>query len=250
MRILTLLTFLFSAGAACAQNANQTLSSFNKIVASQHIHLVLIEGDTESIRFDFNNIVPEMVNYRVNHRKLRIYLENERVFERKNKLKVNGQDYSTNFYHGKSVTAYVTYKELKGVEIRGEESLTCSNSINSEKFKLKVLGEVDVELAGINADKKFKTSVYGENTIRIQSGTAGHQVYRLFGENKIDTRNLVSQTATSRMYGVGQLRINAENELKITALGEPQVLLSGGARIHKGLVLGEPDIRVRRTEEK
>ena len=249
MKILTLLTFLFSAGAAFAQDTNQPLSPFNKIIASQHIHLVLIEGNAESIRFDYNNLEPELVKYRVNHGKLRIYLDQARVFEKRKKLKVNGHDYSSNFYHDKSITAYVTYKQLRGVEIRGEESLTCDNSINSEKLKLKVMGEVDVDLAGVNVSK-FKASVYGENSMRIQSGTAGHQVYRLFGENKIDTRNLVSQTATSRMYGVGQLRLNAENELKITALGEPQVLLSGGARIHRGLMLGEPDIRVKRMEEK
>lgn len=148
-------------------------------------------------------------------------------------------------YRGSSVTAYITYKELRGLEIRGEEELVCNGAINAPKFKLKVYGESEVTLASLQTNR-FKASIFGANKIEIKSGVAGHQLYRLFGENKIDTQHLSSNTTASRIYGEGRLTINANDELKITAFGEPEIRLSGPAQINKNIILGRADIKVKR----
>jgi hypothetical protein len=181
----------------------------------------------------------------VKRKKLHIYLDNAKLIEKQEKIYYNGRKHTRSRYGNNSITAYITYKQLRGLEIRGEEGLVCNGEINADKFKLKVYGESQVTLASLQT-KKFKASIYGVNDIEIKAGSAKHQLYRLFGENKINTQNLLSNTTASRIYGEGRLTINANDKLRITAFGEPEIRLDGPARINKGLILGRADIRVKR----
>jgi len=235
----------FSISVAFAQSDEQPLAAFDRIVASQFVNVVLEKGEKESIRLEYSGVNPDEVNVKIRRKKLHIYLDNARLVEKQEKFYYNGYKHSRSRYSNSYVTAYITYRELRGLEIRGEEGLVCNGAITSNKFKLKVYGENDVTLSSIQVNK-FKASIFGSNQIEIKSGTAGHQLYRLFGENKIDTQNLVSNTTASRIYGEGRLTLNANDELRIIAFGEPEIRLNGPARINKGLILGSADIKVRR----
>lgn len=229
-----------------AQTEPQALAPFDRIVASQFVNVILEKGENESIRLEYAGVNPEEVNVKVKRKKLHIYLDNAKLIEKPDKFYYNGEKHTRSRYGNSSVTAYITYKQLRGVELRGEEGLVCNDEINADKFKLKVYGENDVTFASLHA-KKFKASIFGVNNIEIKSGNAGHQLYRLFGENKINTINFESNTTASRIYGEGRLTVNANDELRITAFGEPEIRLNGPARINKGLILGKADIRVKRN---
>lgn len=244
--LFSLIIILLGSLSAFAQSEQQSLAPFDRIVASQFVNVVLEKGDKESIRFEYSGVNPEEVNVRVKRKKLHIYLDNAKLVEKPVKNYYNGQKHTRSRYGSSSITAYITYTQLRGVEIRGEEGLVCNDEINSDKFKLKVYGESIVTFASLHTNK-FKASIYGANDIEIKSGNAGHQLYRLFGENKINTLNLKSNTTASRIYGVGRLTVNASDELRITAFGEPEIRLSGPAKINKGLILGRADIRVKRN---
>jgi len=241
--ILSILVLITSIGYT--QSEEQQLPAFDRIVASQYVQVVLEKGDQESIRLEYDGVSPEVVNVKVKRKKLHIYLDDAKLVGKQEKYYHNGQKYTRNRYNNVSVTAYITYKELRGLEIRGEEGMVCNGAINADKFKLKVYGENRIVLASLQT-KKFKASIFGSNNIVIKSGTAGHQLYRLFGENKIDTQNLESNTTASRIYGEGRLTVNASDELKITAFGEPEIRLTGNGRVNKNLILGKADIRVKR----
>jgi hypothetical protein len=244
----TLLTIALSIclSVAMAQSQVQPLQPFDRIITSQFVNVVLEKGDKESVRFEYSGVNPDEVNVKVRRKKLHIYLDNARLVEKQEKFYYNGQNHSRSRYGNDRVTAYITYKELRGVEIRGDEGLVCNGAIKADRFKLKVYGENTVSLASLQTNR-FKASIYGSNDIEIKSGAAGHQLYRLFGENKIDTQNMESNTTSSRIYGEGRLTVNASDELRITAFGEPEIRLSGPAHINKGLILGNADIRVKRT---
>ncbi len=237
--------FLLSISVAFAQSDEQPLAAFDRIVASQFVNVVLEKGEKESIRLEYAGVNPDEVNVKVRRKKLHIYLDNARLVEKQEKFYYNGQRHTRSRYDNSRVTAYITYRELRGLEIRGEEGLVCNGAISAKKFKLKVFGENNVSLSALQADK-FKASIFGSNDVEIKSGAIGHQLYRLFGENKIDTQNLESNTTASRIYGEGRITLNAYDELRITAFGEPEIRLNGPARINKGLIFGNADIRVRR----
>ncbi|MEP2667611.1 MAG: DUF2807 domain-containing protein [Cyclobacteriaceae bacterium] len=245
MKSILLIALVLTSTLLQAQSEEMSLDAFDRIVASQYVSVILEKGEKESIRLVYSNVDPEVVNVKVRRKKLHIYLDDAMLVGKQDKYYYNGNKYTRSRYHGSSITAYITYKELRGLEIRGEEELVCNGAINADKFKLKVYGESEVTLSSLQTNR-FKASIFGTNKIEIKAGAAGHQLYRLFGENKIDTQNLSSNTAASRIYGEGRLTLNANDELKITAFGEPEIRLSGPAHINKNIILGRADIKVKR----
>ncbi len=219
------------------------LESFNKIVASPRVNVILQQGDHESIKIIYNSIPEDKVNVIIKGNKLRIYLDHAKIIEKQGRVTENGQHTKRGIYAGSSITAFVTYKSLKSLDIRGEEELRCDGEIRADKFKLRAYGESEIRLASLHA-KKFKTSLYGENDLKISSGETNRQVYRLFGENKIDTRGMKSAMASTRIYGEGKISVNASEEVRINAFGEPTINIQGTSIVSKGIIIGHADIRV------
>jgi len=246
MKGVLIFALALSGGIAVAQDAQNEevhrVRHFNKIVASPRINVVLQKGDQESVRLVCTNVSPEMVNVEVFGKKLRIYLDRARIVEKYQRM--SGRHHHVHYesmYHGASVTAYVTYRELKDIEVRGNQELTCNDEIDVDKLKVRAYGETDIRLAKVNTGK-FKVSLYGENSFKIVSGRAGHQVYRLFGENRIDTRGLTSESASTRIYGEGRLKLAVSHEVVVNAIGEPEIVVEGSPNINRGIVIGRAEI--------
>jgi Putative auto-transporter adhesin, head GIN domain len=232
------------SGLAQAQESIP-LSTFGKIVASPRVNVILEKGDRESIRIVYNDIPKNKVNVIVKNNKLRIYLDHAKVTERQVRISENGNTWKHGIYSGSSITAFVTYKELKSIQMRGEQELRCDTELKADKFKLKAYGETEIRLASLTANK-FKASLYGENDLKIKSGTTSRQLYRLFGENKIDTRGLKSEVASTHIYGEGRISVNASDEVHISAFGEPTINIEGTSIVSKGIILGHASINVNR----
>ena len=243
MKFLFLSATLSLTTLTQAQELQKNLDSFNKIIVSPKINLVLQKGEQESIRIRYSNVSPDKINIEVSNNRLRIYLDDARIVEKHRKT--HSENYSSNMsiYHDAIITAYVTYVELKVLDIRGEEEVTCDGMIDSEKFKLKAYGEADITLASVHT-RKFKAVLYGENKLKIKNGQTRHQRYRLYGENKIDTQALSSETVSTTIYGEGRLSVNASDEIRINAFGEPRVNVSGNSHISRGIIIGRADIRM------
>jgi hypothetical protein len=222
-----------------AQEIKKELRSFHSVIASPRIHLILEQGDKEEIRLVYNNVSEDKINIEVKKKTLRIYLDNARVTEKQERI---GRYHKRGIYEGASVTAYVTYRDLKNLQIRGNQELTCNGNLSADKLVLKAYGENDITLASIHAGY-FKTSLYGENRLRVKGGKADFQKYRLFGENKIDSQDLKSFAATANTYGESKVRLTTHDQLRVNALGESEISYAGGAHISRGLVLGNTTIR-------
>ncbi len=248
MQKTTLVALLaFVCGTALGQErAQKDLPHFNKIVASPRINVVLEKGDQESIRLVCNNVPVSKVNVTVSGHKLQIYLDHARMVEKQEYVQCDEHRHrdgrhKRSIYHDASVTAYVTYKELRQIEVRGEQEFTCQDNISADKLKLTAYGEADITLAGVQS-KKFKVSLFGENKLTVNSGATDRQVYRLIGENKINTRALASSTALTRIIGEGRLSLAATSEVSIRAIGEPEIRVAGSPVISKGMILGHARI--------
>jgi len=237
---ITLITLFIGIGISTAQEFNKDLPSFDQIVVSPKINLILEEGDRESIRVQYARVDEEKINVEVNNGKLHLYLDNARIVEKQERT----DDYNSrmSIYRDAEITAYVTYTRLKSLEVRGEQEVTCLSKLENEKFKLKVYGEAEITLEYLHT-QKLKAVVYGENKIKIKEGKADHQRFRLYGENRINTRALASSTVSTTIYGEGRLTVNASDEVRISAFGEPHIDVSGTSYINKGIVIGRVDIR-------
>ncbi len=242
--IAPLLLLLSVAAFAQDQPKERLLDPFQKIVVSPKIKLVLKKGETESIRITAANIDASQMNIEVKGSKLHIYLDDARYIEKSLKVWEDGYSRKRSQYHHASVTAYVTYRSLKGVEIRGEERLVCNEVLEARKFKLKAYGTTEIELAEVKTEK-FKAVMYGENSLRIDAGVTGHQKYTLYGENRIETSGVSSKTAATTVYGEGTVAMQVSDEVRLNAFGEPMIMVEGPAHLSKGLVFGRVGIRTR-----
>lgn len=221
-----------------AQEITKDLKPFTKIIASPHINLILEKGDHEGIRVVYNEEAQDKINIEVKGHTLRIYLDDARITDKLERL---GRHHKESAYRNASVTAYVTYKELKHLQVRGSQEVTCLNELSAKKFKLKAYGENEIEFASLKAEY-FKTALFGENNLKIKGGRADYTKYKLYGENKIDTRDLTSYSATTTIFGESRVKLNTEDELKVNAFGEADVRYSGNASVNRGLVFGETKI--------
>jgi len=234
---LSLLLLLCLANLVYGQEINQPLKSFDRLIASPKVNVILEKGDTESIRLVYAGVDKGVINIEQHHKTVHIYLENAKIIE---KNEYANHHYSHGIYDGASITAYVTYRNLKYLEIRGNQELTCNSPLEAEVFTLKAFGENEINLASLKTSF-FKTSLLGENRLEIKKGKAYEQRYRLFGENKINTENLKSCEMAMNIFGEGKLKVNATDQLRITAFGEPEIHVNGGAHIHR-YIFGEAKI--------
>lgn len=220
------------------------LAPFKKIVASPRIHLVLEEGDQEGIRLVYDGISADKINVRVSGKTLYLFLDGARTFE-KSRHRKKHRYFRTDMYKGVSVTAYVTYRSLESLEIRGDQKVTCHGEIKAGKFRLRSYGENDIRLASLTTDY-LKVSLYGQNKVKIKEGQAIEQKYNLFGDNEVNTRDVQSNYTAVRIFGDGNMMINTREELMLSAFGSPTIHLDGGPAIDKRWVFGSAKIRTER----
>lgn len=223
-----------------AQEIVKDLPYFNKVQASSHINLVLTKGTQEHLRLEYDGLALDNINVRVKGKTLEIYLDGAKISDKTIKVYENGHKQRKSFYEGAKVTAYITFKELRGLEIRGEESAVCEYPLNAKKFKLRLYGETNVNLSDLTADK-LKAKLYGENKLRINEGAILKQKYNLYGENNIETENITSRNIAINSFGENKLHLKAEEKIRIFGLGELEVVYSGNSPLRK-LVIGESRI--------
>jgi hypothetical protein len=237
--VLFLLAVTWSS-LAPGQEIENNLKHFTRVVASPRVNLVLIHGDRESIRIHYENLPPGLINAKVTGNTLRIYLDDARKIEPSVRTK-HGYGRKKSIYEGAVLTAYVTYRDLQRVEIRGNQEVICESPIDAEKFTVCAYGENEITLASVNAEY-FKAKMYGENHLRIRNGRATEQKYLLYGENMINTKRMRSDYSFTRIFGEGSLRINSADKVLIDAFGEPRIYVDGGAIVSRRFVIGTPVI--------
>jgi hypothetical protein len=235
-------TLMMSIGYAQTADPviEKKLRPFDRIVVSPKIDLVLLPGETESIRITFTGVDAKNIIIDQSGRKVHVYLEDFKIFDK-------GEKRGSMFerrprYRFASVTAYVTFKSLKLIETRGEGEVFCDGKIASKKLKIRAYGDTDTRLAYVEA-KTVKARMYGDNTLKIREGEAGHVNYKLFGDNKIDSRGLESVTSNTTIYGDGRVSMNVTEEVRLNSFGDPSLFVMGSPIISKGIIIGEADIR-------
>src|SRR4051812_12250257 len=212
---LLLAASLLIVAGAFAQEIQKDLKPFSKIIASPRVNLILRKGDKESIRLVYHDVSKGKINIDVKNKTLQIYLDNAKKVEKMDPYKNDSGNRRT-MYAGVSITAYVTYQYLEGLEIRGDQELTCYDAIESEEFTLRAYGENEITLASLKTDF-FKAAMYGQNTLKIKKGKVVEQKYKLYGENKIDTQEMKSAFATASIFGEGHMRINSTEVVRLDA---------------------------------
>ncbi len=232
MKLLCTIFILSAASISLsAQSLEKDVRHFKKIVASPRINLVMVQGETESVKITYANVDASKINVRVKNNTLRIYLDGSRFTEKRKRVKKDGWVAKESAYRDASITAYVTYRKLDKLVVRGEQEVDVQGAIENKKFKLSAYGECNITLASIQTGK-FKASMFGQHTLKIKSGVVDTQKYKLFGENKIDAQGIQSEEIASATYGESKLKFDAKDNLRLVTFGESDVVIKGGAHVN------------------
>jgi hypothetical protein len=237
----TLLAAILIVHTGYSQEMEQKLRPFDKIVVSHKIDLVLIPGETESIRITYSGVDADKINIEQSGRRVHVFLDDAKIVD-KGEKRGNNMFERRPKYRFASVTAYVTFKTLHLIETRGEGEVLCDGKIVAKKVKIRAYGDTEIRLAYVEA-KTVKARLYGDNKMRIREGEAGHVNYKLFGDNELDSRGLQSVTSNTTIYGDGKVAIQVTEEARINSFGDPSLFVSGSPVISKGIIIGEADIR-------
>ena len=213
---------------------------FNKLIVSPYINVVLREGAEEKVEISSRKVDERDIHVDIDGQTLRIYLEGSRL--RPRNVSKNGMN--TERYRDAEITAYVTYKNLKKLSVRGDQRVVCESSLKGKRFKLKTFGDNQVMLTGVETDF-FKASMYGDNRVEIDGGRSQKQKYLSFGDNKVYARHYEADFTKTTSFGDGEFFFNTKDVIKVVAFGDADIQYSGGAYLERGLILGDSDIRSR-----
>jgi hypothetical protein len=230
----TLITSLLIAASlpGSAQTFEKNVGHFKKVIASPRINLVMVAGENESVKINYANVDASKINIVVKNHALHIYLDGSKYTEKRERVKKDGWVNKESVYRNASITAYVTYRKLDKLVVRGEQEVDVQGAIETKKFKLSAYGECDITLASLQTGK-FKASMYGQHALKIKAGEVETQKYKLFGENKIDAQAIQSDEIASATYGESKLKFNVNENLRLVTFGESDVKIKGGADVSK-----------------
>jgi len=241
--IMKKLLFLLATGIsfmASAGEIEKDLKSFKRIISSPRINVILEKGDDEHIRLVYENVSEDKINIEVRGNTLHLYLDNAKKLEKTVRHHERYNDRHS-IYEGVTITAYVTYKSLEALEIRGRQQLVCNGPLEADRFQLRAYGENIISISSMKSDF-FKASLYGENKMRIHHGKILEQRYRVYGENKVDASNVKCAYISTSIFGEGDMRLNSSEEVRVNSFGEPRISVGGGADINTILVFGKASI--------
>jgi hypothetical protein len=235
-------TFL-SCTFATAQTIDKPLPRFEKLIVSPLVSVVLTEGEQEHIRLEYQGIEANKLNYIVEGKTLRIYLDDAKITVKNRKhYDEDGYEYKKPVYQNVHVTAYVTYRQLHSLEVRGEEEVICQSPLVGEEFTLKIYGQSKVTLTSLETNQ-LKAYLYGQNKLTIQAGHSETQKYRVYGENRIDTRNFTGKHISAGSIGESRLSLHASGQLRVTTVGESDVYNAGEGETNKRLTIGTANVQ-------
>lgn len=231
----------FSVSFLQAQTLERKTGSFTRLIVSPHINLVLIQGTEESVTIKYEGVSESDININHHRNTLRIFLDGARFTEKRKRVQRDGETYKEDVYRHAVITAYVTYRDLSKLVIRGNQEVDIQGAITGKKFKLAAYGETEITLATLTVDK-FKAALYGQHNIKIKAGQVESQKYKLFGENKIDAQALQSNDIASTTYGESRLRFNGNDRLKLVTIGESNVMVKGNMDIRR-FTIGQIELK-------
>ncbi|MEM1257253.1 MAG: head GIN domain-containing protein [Bacteroidota bacterium] len=240
---LLLLSFLITLTSEIqAQLKTVEVTSFNKVIVSPHIEVTFREGNKEEVAIDESDVPLEKIKVEVKGKTLRIYLEDAKFLTKRKKHKTEYGKSKHPIYNGTEALVTISYRSLKRLSVRGEQTITLESPLEQQKFRLVLYGEskVVVQKAKLN---KLRTSIYGASELDIESGAIETQKYTAYGESRVNTLGVENDVTRITAYGESDFKLNVSDKIKLTAFGEALVRYDGRPNINRGIIIGKASIR-------
>lgn len=198
------------------------VQSFDAIVAKGLYELILTQGDKESVKIEADDNLMPLFSVKNNGTTLEIDMPD---------LKNKNIDFNDDNKHKSfKLKVYVTFKQLKGLDVAVIGNVHSETAFKAAAFKLdsKNVGNVDIKL---NADK-LTVDNKGVGNIKL-SGSAGNADVNNKGVGEFDGEDLLVQTMNINNTGVGHANVNVVKDLTVKDSFLGKVNNKGNAKTHK-----------------
>ena len=217
-----LFAFLSIQSYAYGQAKTIEVNSFDKVVVSPHSEVVCKEGEKESVVIERIDVPFEKLNVKVNKKTLKIFLDGAGITSKSKKEYINGERRRVPVYDGTVVKAIVTYKKLRSLDLRGEETFVFESPIAACDLRMKIYGETTVLMKELTLDE-MKATCYGESYLEIKGGKIDKQKFTAYGESEVNAINVDNNITRLTAYGESNFRIHVSENLRVTSYGESTV---------------------------
>ena len=219
---------IFAVFTSSAQNQNETIQgngklvtrdvsikSFSELEASGVYELKLTQGNTESVKIEADENLQEYFT----------------VINEGSKLVIDTKKLKNKNLKGKAkMKVYVTFKNLKSMELNTVGNVQSENQLafNDFDLKSKSVGNVNLKLTAnkINIDNK------GVGNVELE-GKAQDAIVKNKGVGSLDASDFIVQTMDIDNSGVGGASVNAQKTLKVKDSFLSKVSNKGSAPVRK-----------------
>jgi hypothetical protein len=194
-----------------------SVQAFDALSATGVFELKLSQGNKEQLKIEADENLQELFEINSEGSNLKINMHKNVNFSSKKKIKV-----------------YVTFRNLKSMDLNMVGNVSTGDKLNFTNLKLdnSSVGSVDLDITAQDLDIHNKS--VGTMTL---SGKAQNAVIRHSGVGSFKATNLVVQTMDIEASGVGSADVNAEKQLKVRDSFLGRVRNSGSATVKKKIVI-------------
>lgn len=171
------------------------IQPFDQLEASGIFNVVLTQGDKESLKIEAEDNLQPLFEVKNEGSKLMVDMKKDSHFNSKKKM-----------------TVYITFKNLKSMDLKMVGNVTSKGNLNFGDLALenKSVGSVDLALNAQKIDINNKSV----GNLKL-SGKAENAVIRNNSVGSIKASDLLVQTMDINNDGVGSAEVNAVKELKV-----------------------------------
>jgi hypothetical protein len=222
-KIPVLLTLLLCASVLFAQNTTihddnaqvRNVGSFHAVKVSNGIHLILKQGSTDAVAVSASSQdIVSRIRTVVENGELKIYFDNR-----------GWKNWSLK---GKSLKAYVTIRNIDGLEANSGADATTDGNINADNLKITLSSGADFD-GHITASKLWVDQSSGSDMdIR---GKVGYIEIKTSSGSDFSGYELVSETCMADASSGSDIEITVNKDLKASASSGGDIKYKGNASI-------------------
>jgi len=200
------------------------VSGFNALKVEGPVDIVIVQGQTESLKLTVPAEVKDRIVAKVDGHTLHIRNKHD-----------NWSQGEKSWYGDKSVwqkkhyriKAWLTMNILKGISVSGSGTAKFADGIKAEHFDLRLRGSGSMD--GKIDTKSLVTTISGSGNIKL-SGNANTSRLKVSGSGVFAAPELITSSSNVHVSGSGDAKINATESITAGISGSGNVNYTGTAK--------------------
>ena len=201
---------------------NRKIGDFTSITVASSMDVQLTRGQATSVRIEAPRDALPIIETRVEQGRL--------IIDARGCINTSARQ---------PMRAFVTYRDLGEIEIRGSGDVVVNGQIQRERLSISVHGSGDVRAA--MAVRQLDLDIFGSGDVFL-SGQAGTGEIELSGSGDIEATKLRAGSARVRVNGSGDVELTVTNELDAVVNGSGDVTYRGNPKKVRRIVNGSGSV--------